>query len=227
MSDAGPRYSRSIEDYLKAILTIAHHEGTASTSALARALEVQPSSVTGMVKKLAESELLEHVPYRGVRLTEKGERTALRILRRHRILETYLTERLGYGWDEVHVEAETLEHAVSDRLIERMAEALGDPEHDPHGAPIPSPEGTIVRPAVESLAEAPLGIGRVVAAVRDDDADHLLRMESCGIKPGVRVELLIRGSDSADYRVRVGSSPGREESLPDRIARRIFVGVGE
>ena len=132
--------SRSVEDYLKAIYSLTERGGVASTSDLASHLGVQPASVTGMAKRLAESGWARHEPYRGVQLTEDGRLVALRILRRHRILETYLLERLGYTWDDVHDEAERLEHAVSDRLIDRMAEALGDPTHDPHGAPIPTPD---------------------------------------------------------------------------------------
>ena len=132
------RLSRSVEDYLKAIYGLSEAGDAASTSAIAEALDVQPASVTGMVKRLADSELVEHVPYKGVRLTEQGVRDALRVLRRHRILETYLCERLAYTWDDVHEEAERLEHAASEELIEKMAAALGFPSHDPHGAPIPT-----------------------------------------------------------------------------------------
>src|SRR5690606_4319763 len=108
-------------------------------------LDVQPASVSGMVKRLAEASLLEHVPYRGVRLTSVGNREALRGLRRQRVLESYLHTRLGYSWEEVHEEAERLEHAVSDRLIERVAATLGGPSHDPHGAPIPDASGAVER----------------------------------------------------------------------------------
>ena len=137
------RLTPSVEDYLKTVFALTQAEDQASTSALADALGVQPPSVTGMVKRLADRGLLEHVPYRGVRLTERGRIEALRVLRRHRILETYLTERLGYADHDVHDEAERLEHAVSDRLIEAMATALDDPAHDPHGAPIPTADGEV------------------------------------------------------------------------------------
>ena len=130
--------SRSVEDYLKAIYGLSGSGQPVSTSAIAEALDVQPASVTGMVKRMAAWGLLEHMPYKGARLTPPGTREALRVLRRHRILETYLYERLGFSWDDVHDEAERLEHAASDRLIEQMALALGSPSHDPHGAPIPT-----------------------------------------------------------------------------------------
>src|SRR5262245_47491406 len=120
-------------------------------------LEVAPPSVSGMVKRLSETGLIEHVPYRGVQLTNQGRTAALRMIRRHRILEVYLTQRLGYDWDDVHQEAERLEHAVSDDLIERMAGALGEPRYDPHGAPIPTAAGEIEETELVPLAEARVG----------------------------------------------------------------------
>ena len=227
MPDDPTRLSRSVEDYLKAILAHAERGETASTSALARSLDVQPASVTGMVKRLAEAELLEHLPYRGVRLTEAGRLEALRILRRHRILETYLTQRLGYSWDEVHDEAERLEHATSDALIERMAAALGFPEHDPHGAPIPSADGVLAESPVQTLADAPCGIPFVVRAVRDDDPEHLVRMEAKGLTPGALVEVLTPGLERDELRVRVGKKPGDVRTVSDGAARRVFVGSPE
>jgi len=131
-------FSRSVEDYLKAIQSLGERGRPVTTSALAAALGVQPASVSGMVKRLAFNRLVEHAPYRGVNLTPLGRSEALRVLRRHRVLETYLCERLGFDREEVHQEACRLEHAASDDLIERMAEALGAPSHDPHGTPIPT-----------------------------------------------------------------------------------------
>jgi len=133
----GPGLSRSVEDYLKVIYAFNERGQAAGTSELARTLAVQPASVSGMVRRLAESGLLEHEPYRGVRLTQKGSREALRVVRRHRIIESFLVQRLGFGPDDVHAEAERLEHAASDQLVDRMADAIGNPATDPHGAPIP------------------------------------------------------------------------------------------
>lgn len=138
---ARPELSRSVEDYLKAIHALSESNDPVPTNAIATALDVQPASVTGMVKRLAGERWLEHARYKGVRLTGEGRREALRVLRRHRILETYLCERLGYARDEVHGEACRLEHAASDELIGRMLTALGAPSHDPHGAPIPPDQG--------------------------------------------------------------------------------------
>ena len=168
MQDAPPpRLSRSVEDYLKAVYGLTEREESASTSALAETLDVQPASVTGMVKRLAECGYLEHARYRGVRLTESGVREALRIIRRHRILETYLHMQLGYSWDDVHAEAERLEHAASEALIDRMAAILEHPSHDPHGAPIPTPSGEIERPECVTLNEVALGLSVQIRSVPD------------------------------------------------------------
>lgn len=127
-----------VEDYLKTIYELETLYGSAPTNDIAQRLSVAPASVSGMVRRLADQGWLKYERYRGVRLTDQGRRAALRTLRRHRILESYLVHALGYTWKNVHNEAERLEHAVSEELIDRMAKALGDPAHDPHGAPIPA-----------------------------------------------------------------------------------------
>src|SRR3989442_980306 len=154
-----PPLTRSVEDYLKVIYHLSSQGGFAATSDIAANLDVSPPSVSGMVKRLSETGLIEHVPYRGVQLTHQGRRAALKMIRRHRVLEVYLTQQLGYDWDGVHDEAERLEHAVSDELIERMAGALGDPHYDPHGAPIPTAAGEIEETDLTSLADARVGAG--------------------------------------------------------------------
>src|SRR3989442_12130265 len=145
LRDPNPPLTRSVEDYLKAIYHLSSQGGFAATSDIAAMLEVAPPSVSGMVKRLSETGLIEHVPYRGVQLTQQGRRAALKMIRRHRVLETYLTQQLGYDWGGVHEEAERLEHAVSDGLIERMADALGAPRYAPHGDPIPTAAGGTTR----------------------------------------------------------------------------------
>lgn len=222
MSGRPKRYSPSVEDYLKAIYALTRQGEQASTSALAGELGIQPSSVTGMVKRLAEQKLLEHVPYRGVCLTEAGQREALRILRRHRILETYLTERLEYSWDDVHDEAERLEHAASDRLIEAMAGALENPSHDPHGAPIPTASGEIEATDGTTLADADAGEVIVIRAVQDDDPARLRFMEARGLLPGVRVELLALQPFDGPLTLRVGDGQATQVVGRD-LARRIFI----
>lgn len=216
------RLSRSVEDYLKAIYSLTRGGAPASTTGLAEHLAVQPSSVTGMVKRLAGLGLLAHIPYRGVQLTEEGSRAAIRVIRRHRILETYLTERLGYAWEEVHDEAERLEHTASDRLIDAMARALGDPRRDPHGAPIPTAEGKIESASLETLADVALGEPRVIQSVRDDEAEGLRTMEARGLVPGARV--LVRSRlPGAPLEVQVGEGEGPTTPIPPELAERIFV----
>ena len=137
------KLSPPIEDYLKTIYLLREREGTATTTAIAAALEVTPASVTGMIKKLAELKLVRHTPYQGVELTKSGEKIALEMVRHHRLLELFLMEALGYTWDEVHAEAHMLEHVISEEFEERMAARLGYPTVDPHGDPIPTKDGTV------------------------------------------------------------------------------------
>jgi len=224
MTDPIQKLSRSVEDYLKAVFSLTERGEPASTSAIAHALEVQPASVTGMIKRLAESGLLEHVPYRGVRLTDRGTREALGIIRRHRILETYLVERLGYAWEDVHAEAERLEHAASDQLIERMAHALEDPSHDPHGAPIPTPTGEIETTDFATLADTPLGQNVHIRAVADEDPERLRYMEAKGLLPGVRLRVVGREPPAGPVTVRVSGSRGPDQVVGRELASRIFVG---
>lgn len=216
------RLSPSVEDYLKAVFSLTRGGEAATTSALAEHLAVQPASVTGMIKRLAEMELLEHVPYRGVQLTDRGSREALRVIRRHRVLETYLIARLGYAWEEVHDEAERLEHAASDRLVEAMAEALGDPSHDPHGAPIPTVGGEMADRSLDTLSDAPLDRRKVVQAVRDEEAEVLRAIEAQGLVPGVEVRVLSRAVDGT-LTVRVGGEGGETRPIPAELATRIYV----
>lgn len=184
--------SRSIEDYLKVIYKLEDQGDAAQTSAIAVALSIAPPSVSGMVKRLAESGLVEHVPYRGVRLTIAGRRQALRMLRRHRLLEAYLIEKLGYGWDDVHDEAERLEHAVSDELVERMAQALDNPTHDPHGEPIPTAEGEIESTDFVPLTEIEPEQSGELCMVGIQDAERLRFIGSLGLRPGVRFNVVAR-----------------------------------
>ncbi|MGI8497494.1 MAG: metal-dependent transcriptional regulator [Gemmatimonadaceae bacterium] len=184
----GEGYTAPVEDYLKAIYEIERASGAAANSEIADRLAIAPPSVSGMVRRLADQGLLEHERYRGVRLTNEGRRIALRTLRRHRVIECYLTRALGYPWDLVHDEAERLEHASSDELIDRMATAIGEPTVDPHGAPIPTREGLIEERALTSLSELePLTMAHVVRVSDDDDASRLRYLAELGLVPGARV----------------------------------------
>lgn len=213
--------SRSTEDYLKTIYEIEARDGAAQTSAIADALEIAPPSVTGMVKRLSESGLLEHVPYRGVQLTQAGRRTAMRVLRRHRILEKYLTAKLGYDWDSVHDEAERLEHAASDELVERMAMALGNPEFDPHGAPIPAKDGTMKMPEFTALSEIPVGEIAELRLVSDKDSALLRYLRSRGLRLGVVFEVVGRQPFRGPLTIRFTAPPQVEEVVGYELARSL------
>ena len=184
--------TRSVEDYLKAIYRLSPEGRPASTSEIANLLALSPPSVTGMVKRLSEHGLLEHVPYRGVLLTDEGRRAALKMVRRHRLIEAYLVEFLGYSWDTVHEEAERLEHAVSDTMIERMAAALGHPTVDPHGDPIPTADGSIHELASIPLSEVPLGRTVEIHRVDESQPERLRYLASLGLRPGVQVTVVDR-----------------------------------
>ena len=184
--------TRSVEDYLKAIYQLSPEGRAASTSEIAHLLALSPPSVTGMVKRLSEHGLLEHIPYRGVQLTDEGRRAALRMVRRHRLIEAYLVEFLGYSWDTVHEEAERLEHAVSDTMVERMATALGNPEVDPHGDPIPSADGFVQELSCTPLTDIPVGQTVEIHRVQESQPERLRYIASLGLKPGVLVTVIDR-----------------------------------
>ena len=202
---ATAQLTRSVEDYLKSIFHLTNQGGFATTSDIAAMLEIAPPSVSGMVKRLSETGLIEHVPYRGVQLTPQGRRAALQMIRRHRILEVYLTQQLGYDWGDVHEEAERLEHAVSEKLIEKMAGALGDPRYDPHGAPIPTAAGDIEEAELFTLADAKIGATIIVRQVGDDDPARLRYLAELGLTPGTHLTVLERQPFNGPTTVRSGS----------------------
>jgi DtxR family Mn-dependent transcriptional regulator len=216
--------SRSVEDYLKVIYQLSEQGGAASTSDIAQALSLSPAAVTGMVKKLAEAGHLEHIPYRGVRLTAGGRRAALAILRRHRLLETYLITKLGYDWSTVHEEAERLEHAASDELVDRMALALGEPRYDPHGAPIPTREGEIERPDLQSLAQVEVGVPVALRRVGDDDPERLRYLEAMGLVPGTALVVAVKQPFGGPITLFVGGPGGPERVIGEELAATLFVG---
>jgi len=187
-----PRLTRSVEDYLKTIYHLSLDGQPAATSEIARVLELAPPSVSGMIRRLSEQGWLAHVPYRGVELTAEGRRAALRMVRRHRLIEAYLVAQLGYTWDTVHEEAERLEHAVSDALIERMAIALGNPKFDPHGDPIPDDQGHVAELIYTALSEVPVGETVVIRRVDTSQADRLRYLGASGLTPGTIVTVTSR-----------------------------------
>lgn len=212
MGSSGKSLTRSVEDYLKTIYELEHEGTSAQTSAIAGALDVAPPSVSGMVKRLSEMDLVEHVPYKGVQLTEEGRNAALALIRRHRIVEAYLTSKLGYDWDSVHAEAERLEHAVSDELIERMAMALGNPRYDPHGAPIPTKDGLVEVTEHVPLTDVPVGEVAELRMVSDKDPERLRFVASLGLKPGVSFEIAARQPFRGPTTIRT-IGPGAKEQV--------------
>lgn len=195
----------AMEDYLRAIYDLSRGDTAAGTTELAERLGVAPASVTGMLKKLDGEGLVVHTRYAGVRLTPAGERVALEVMRHHRLIETFLAETLGVGWDEVHDEAHRLEHHISEALEDRMAEALGHPTRDPHGAWIPPKEGPFEEPAYPTLAEATVGQRLVVRAVADEDAERLRYLGSLGLVPDTILEVLDVAPYEGPITVRLGA----------------------
>ena len=188
--------SSTVENYLKAIYqgqsALAGGGRLVPMGSVASALGVTPGTATTMVKALAESGLAEYEPYSGVRLTTAGEKLAGLVLRRHRLVELFLVQVMGMSWAEVHEEAEQLEHVVSERLIERIDKMLGHPTHDPHGDPIPNPEGTIATRHLDNLLTCPLGTPLRVTRIADQDPTFLRFVEQQGLKPGQSVEVETR-----------------------------------
>jgi DtxR family Mn-dependent transcriptional regulator len=181
-----------------------------------------------MVRRLADQGLITHEPYRGVRLTREGRSAALRTLRRHRILECYLTEVLNYPWDRVHDEAERLEHAASEELIERMAATLGDPRHDPHGAPIPTRDGRVEEAALATLADAATGDRVRVRQVQDESAERLRYLAELGIRPGAVVRILDRAPFDGPITLWVDApGGGSTRAVGVGLAREVLVDAAE
>ncbi len=212
--------SQSIEDYLKTIFKLSRSNERVTTSAIAERLEVSPASVTNMVKKLAEMNLLTHEPYRGVKLTEAGEKIALETIRHHRLLELYLAEALGIPWDRVHAEAEKLEHVLSDELEAAISDALGDPLIDPHDAPIPTLEGEMEEAQHPSLAEVEAGDTVIIRQVSDEDAAKLRYLGSLGLFPNTAVEIVHVAPFDGPVTLRVGDE---EHVVGRELARHVYV----
>jgi DtxR family Mn-dependent transcriptional regulator len=220
--------SSTVENYLKAIhqgqLQLERGVRLVPMGHVAAALSVTPGTATTMIKALAESGLAEYEPYSGVRLTRAGEKLANLVLRRHRLVELFLVQVMGMRWDEVHDEAELLEHVVSERLIERIDEMLGRPTHDPHGDPIPTAEGTLDHRALENLLTCPIGVPLTVTRITDQDPSFLPLVERHQRKPGktVRVESRNPAADAIEL---IGSD-GRGLTIGMRAASKLLVEHG-
>jgi DtxR family Mn-dependent transcriptional regulator len=214
-------HSAAMEDYCKAVYVLeTRHDEAVSTNALAERLSLKTGSVSGMLKKLDESGLITHVPYRGVRLTERGRLVALEVIRHHRLLELFLAETLQMPWDRVHDEAEVLEHFLSDELEQLIAAKLGHPTLDPHGDPIPSAELELVEHATHSLDALLPGDEGTFVRISDADPEMLRYLSERGIRPGGQVHVLERQPFGGPLLVAVD---GRRHTLGGELVRAMRI----
>ncbi len=212
--------SQSVEDYLKVIYVLESEGSGATTNNIAEMMEVSSASVTNMLKRLAGLNLIEHKSYKGAKLTDAGRKIALEILRHHRLLELYLQEIMGYSWDEVHDEAEKLEHHISEQFEDKIAELLNHPTHDPHGDPIPSKDGVMPEMASLSLSEAETDEQYVIGRVKDQDPELLRYLEKIGVLPGAKIKLLEKAPFDGPIRVILEEE---EKTIGYNIAEQIYL----
>jgi DtxR family Mn-dependent transcriptional regulator len=214
--------SLTVENYVKAIYQLAHdsEDGAVATGQIAIALGVLPGTVTSMLKTLDDSHLATYTPYEGVRLTSPGRALALRVLRRHRLIEQFLSQTLNLTWDEVHEEAEHMEHAVSDALVDRIDSYLGHPATDPHGDPIPKADGTMAEAADRPLAECAAGDRFRIARVIDQSPDFLRHLSQIGLAIGARGSLVANDQAQETLTIRVR---GNDTTLSRGVAAKLMV----
>ena len=210
------------EDYLKAIYELEQSGEAAATNEIAGRLGIAAASVSGMVQRLARLGLVEVERYRGARLTAAGRTAALALIRRHRIIESYLVERLGFGWDDVHEEAERLEHAASDELIARMAEAIGNPTADPHGAPIPTASGEVDETRLPSINDLEAGGSATVVRMSDRDPAFLRYLDGMGIRPGAKVHVTAREPFSGPIMLEV-EGEAQAHAVGTNVASQVYI----
>jgi DtxR family transcriptional regulator, Mn-dependent transcriptional regulator len=213
-------FTRAQQDYLKALYQLHGAERPVPTRDLAQRLGISSPSVSEMVTRLSAQGLVEHDRYRGQQLTREGRKVALELVRHHRLLEMFLVQVLGYSWDEVHDEAERLEHVISERMEQRIFELLGRPELDPHGHAIPTLTGKVRPVSNRPLSECRAGEKLVVQGVSDDDPVRLRELERRGLLPGTRLEMVEESKFEGPIGVRI---KGRRVSIPLGLARAMFV----
>jgi len=213
-------HSQAVEDYLKAIYELQREQGKVATTVLAERLGVAAASVTGMLKKLADMDLVAYEPYQGVVLTDAGQKTALEVIRHHRLIERFLAETLGVPWDQVHEEAHRIEHVLSEDLEDRIDELLGHPATCPHGSPIPARDGTIAQPARVRLSELQPGQSATIAEVSDHDPALLRYVGHLGLYPDASVDVLDKAPFKGPLTLRVGKA---QQVLSQEVADQIFV----
>ena len=213
-------FTRAQEDYLKALYLLGGDDKPVPTRELAQRLGISSPSVSEMDTRLTAQGLVEHDRYRGQQLTREGRKVALELVRHHRLLEMFLVEVLGYGWDEVHEEAERLEHVISERMEQRIFELLGRPELDPHGHAIPTLAGKVRPVSNRRLSDCRAGEKVVVQGVSDDDAGRLRELDRRGLHPGARLTVVAGSEYESPIEVRL---KGRREGIPLGLARAVFV----
>jgi DtxR family Mn-dependent transcriptional regulator len=211
--------NRSTEDYIKGIYRLQQGKKSVSTSVLAKHLKIGDGSVTDMLKRLSEKKLIHYEPYRGVTLTEAGKRLALKMVRRHRLWEMFLVRFLDYPWDEIHDEAERLEHVTSDEMEERLDKALGYPKVDPHGDPIPNTKGVIIDVVGQPLAEFKEDEIVKIIRVSDDNADVLQHASKLGLGLNKKITIKKKLAFDGSMMVRIGS---KEQFISQQVAQSIF-----
>lgn len=218
----GPSH-QAIEDYLKTIYRLSQEEFPVSTSRLAEAREVKPASVTGMIKRLSNLELVNYQKHYGVTLTESGRKIALEVIRHHRLIETYLMEALGFEWDEVHEQADLLEHVISEKLEAKIAAYLNHPEFDPHGAPIPRMDGTVPHVQTRPLTTMMVNDqGEISQIRRDNDSAMLRNLADCDLMPGTTLKVIEVSADRENYTVQIVKS-GQSHKLGFDLADSILI----
>jgi DtxR family Mn-dependent transcriptional regulator len=218
--------SHAVEDYLKAIFELSENSDKVSTSALATKLNIKAGSVTGMLQNLAKDQppLVNYERHKGVTLTRAGRKIALEVIRHHRLIELYLSETLGYDWDQVDAEAEKLEHAISEEFEDRINTLLGDPTHDPHGDPIPGKDGSMPPPSRTPLSTVDEGQTARVSRVRDDDPALLRYLGELGLVPGATLTVTGRAPFNGPMHVRVGSmASAPSHALGREVTDQVFV----
>ncbi len=212
--------SQAVEDYLKTIYKLESEEKGASTTRVADSLDVSSASATNMIKRLAKMGLVDYQSYKGANLTEAGRKIALEIIRHHRLLELYLLEVMGYSWDEVHDEAEKLEHHISEQFEDKIAELLDNPTHDPHGDPIPSKDGIMPEMKDGSLVDAEEGHHYLVSRVKNQDPELLRYLEKIGMLPGTKLRVKEKGPFKGPITLDVEEN---EQVIGREVAEHIYI----
>lgn len=222
--------TEAVEDFLKQVYLLQQQVDPVPTTLIAQALDIAAPSVTDMIKRLSEANegippLLDYTRYKGVTLTPLGEKIALEVIRHHRLLELYLSQALGYSWDQVHAEAEKLEHHISEQFESRIADALGNPELDPHGDPIPALDGTVTDVGLTLLSELPVGQNATISRITDQSPEVLRYFSDLGLTPGVKIKLTERAplGDTVSVCIDPQAKRNRDKTISVQVARKVLV----